>query len=165
MYVEPFVLFNFGQVGTTLPGTDRGTVLSFHSYALDVAGEESVVANALAAAERDQVPPVATEFGATVDVPTLHRLTGQLDDGLSCNPADRRDCEGHRRARGGRARRRHGARHRSGAHPVPDAESLEGPRGLVAAGAVRPRALPAPRAVAARTSPNLEFAQGTVAGC
>jgi endoglycosylceramidase len=90
VYVEPFVLFNFGQVGTTLPGAglasgtgrDRGTVLSFHSYAVDVAGEEGVVANALAAAERDQVPPVATEFGATVDVPTLQRLTGQLDNGL-----------------------------------------------------------------------------------
>lgn len=86
VYVEPFVLFNFGQVGTTLPGAGQGddpaTVLSFHSYALDVAGEEGVVANALAAAERDQVPPVATEFGATQDVPTLDRLTGQLDDGL-----------------------------------------------------------------------------------
>ena len=83
VYVEPFVLFNFGQVGTTLPGTaDHETVLSFHSYALDTTGEEGVVANALAAAERDQVPPVVTEFGATVDVPTLQRLTGQLDDGL-----------------------------------------------------------------------------------
>jgi endoglycosylceramidase len=86
VYVEPFVLFNFGQVGTTLPAAgapaDPATVLSFHSYALDVAGEEGVVANALAAAERDRVPPVATEFGATVDVPTLQRLTGQLDDGL-----------------------------------------------------------------------------------
>jgi endoglycosylceramidase len=86
VYVEPFVLFNFGQVGTTLPGagkaTDPATVLSFHSYALDVAGEEAVVANALAAAERDRVPPVATEFGATVDVPTIQRITGQLDDGL-----------------------------------------------------------------------------------
>jgi len=83
VYVEPFVLFNFGQVGTTLPGTaDRETVLSVHSYALDLAGEDGVVANALAAAERDQVPPVVTEFGATVDVPTLQRLTGQFDDGL-----------------------------------------------------------------------------------
>jgi endoglycosylceramidase len=93
VYVEPFVLFNFGQVGTTLPGAggggdgggaggDPATVLSFHSYALDLAGEEGVVANAVAAAERDQVPPVATEFGATIDVPTLQRLTGQLDDGL-----------------------------------------------------------------------------------
>ena len=84
VYVEPFVLFNFGQVGTSLPGAGAGSdnVLSFHSYALDVAGEQGVVANALAAAERDKVPPVATEFGATQDVPTLQRLTGQLDDGL-----------------------------------------------------------------------------------
>jgi endoglycosylceramidase len=82
VYVEPFVLFNFGQSATSIPGADPDNVLSFHSYALDVAGEEGVVANALAAAQRDQVPPVATEFGATLDVPTLQRLTGQLDDAL-----------------------------------------------------------------------------------
>ena len=84
VYVEPFVLFNFGLSATSIPGpgVESDNVLSFHSYALDVAGEEGVVANALAAAERDQVPPVATEFGATLDVPTLQRLTGQLDQGL-----------------------------------------------------------------------------------
>jgi endoglycosylceramidase len=82
VYVEPFVLFNFGQAGTSMPGAASDDVLSFHSYALDVAGEEGVVANALAAAERDQVPPVATEFGSTQDVPMIQRLTGQLDDGL-----------------------------------------------------------------------------------
>ncbi|MGH9228804.1 MAG: cellulase family glycosylhydrolase [Acidimicrobiales bacterium] len=84
VYVEPFVLFNFGQSATSIPGpgAESDNVLSFHSYALDVAGEEGVVANALAAAERDRVPPVATEFGATLDVPTLQRITGQLDDGL-----------------------------------------------------------------------------------
>ena len=85
VYVEPFVLFNFGQTATSIPGgagASSGQVLSFHSYALDVAGEEAVVANALTAAERDQVPPVATEFGATLEVPTLRRLTTQLDAGL-----------------------------------------------------------------------------------
>ena len=82
VYVEPFVLFNFGLTGTSLPGARSGNALSFHSYALDVAGEEAVVAHAVAAAERDHRPLVATEFGATMDVPTLQRLTGQLDGGI-----------------------------------------------------------------------------------
>ena len=82
VYVEPFVLFNFGQTGTSLPGPRSGNVLSFHSYALDVAGEEAVVRHAVAAAVRDQRPLVATEFGASTEVPALQRLTGQLDGGI-----------------------------------------------------------------------------------
>ena len=82
VYVEPFVLFNFGQSPTSLPGAGTRNVLSFHSYALDPAGEQAVVDNAVAAAERDQAPLVATEFGATMDVPTLERLTGQLDSAI-----------------------------------------------------------------------------------
>jgi endoglycosylceramidase len=81
VYVEPFVLFNFGRVGTTLPG-DADNVLSFHSYATDVAGEEGVIANATDAATRDQRPLLETEFGFTLDVPTLRRLTGQADEAL-----------------------------------------------------------------------------------
>ncbi|HEY3142628.1 MAG TPA: cellulase family glycosylhydrolase [Acidimicrobiales bacterium] len=82
VYVEPFVLFNFGMVGTTLPGADSDDILSFHSYAVDVGGEQGVVDNAVAAAERDDRPLIETEFGATMDVPTLQRLTGQVDDAL-----------------------------------------------------------------------------------
>lgn len=82
VFVEPFVLFNFGALPTSLPGAGRGNTLSFHSYALDVAHEEAVVDFAVAAAERDGVPPVATEFGATLDVTILDRVTGQLDDAL-----------------------------------------------------------------------------------
>jgi endoglycosylceramidase len=82
VYVEPFVLFNFGQTQTSIPGAGAHNVLSFHSYALDSAGEQAVVDNAVAAAERDQAPLVATEFGATLDVPTLQRLTAQMDSGL-----------------------------------------------------------------------------------
>jgi endoglycosylceramidase len=80
VFVEPFVLFNFGQVTTTMPGA-TGNGLSFHSYALDVAGEEAVVANAVAAAERDGAPLLATEFGATTDPAVLTRIAGQLDGG------------------------------------------------------------------------------------
>jgi len=79
VFVEPFVLFNFGMARTTLPGTDPLSALSFHSYALDVAGEEGVVANAVAAAERDRRPLICTEFGATTDPALISRITGQLE--------------------------------------------------------------------------------------
>jgi endoglycosylceramidase len=82
VWVEPFVLFNFGQTSTSLPGAGTGNVLSFHSYALDATAEQGVVDNAVAAAERDQQPLVETEFGATLDVPTLRRLTEQADSGI-----------------------------------------------------------------------------------
>jgi len=82
VFVEPFVLFNFGQVATSMPGSATGNGLSFHSYAIDVAGEEAVVANAVAAATRDEAPVIATEFGATLDPVVLDRLAGQLDGGL-----------------------------------------------------------------------------------
>src|SRR4029453_3512077 len=68
VFVEPFVLFNFGQAPTTLPGTRPGAAPSFHSYALSIAGEEGgVVRLAVEAAERDGAPLIATEFGATLD--------------------------------------------------------------------------------------------------
>ncbi len=81
-FVEPFVLFNFGMADTTLPGPDPRVALSFHSYALDIAGEEAVVAKAVAAAERDQRPVICTEFGAKTDPVLLNRLTAELETGL-----------------------------------------------------------------------------------
>jgi endoglycosylceramidase len=79
VFVEPFVLFNFGRVPTSLPGAGSGSGLSFHSYAVDEAGELGVVHNAVAAAERDGAPLLATEFGATLDPTLLDRIVGQLD--------------------------------------------------------------------------------------
>jgi endoglycosylceramidase len=61
VFVEPFVLFNFGQTPTTLPGTDPGLALSFHSY---------------------QAPALVTEFGATIDPVILNRLASQMDSRL-----------------------------------------------------------------------------------
>lgn len=79
--VEPFVLFNFGQGPTTVPGLgDPRTGLSFHTYALDPASEQRGIGFAVDAAERQQVPLLATEFGATTDAPALDRLTGFYDD-------------------------------------------------------------------------------------
>jgi len=80
--VEPFVLFNFGQGPTSLPGRDTGNTLSTHSYALDPAGEDAVVDHSVAAAQRDGAPVLLTEFGATTDVATLQRLTAGFDRGL-----------------------------------------------------------------------------------
>jgi len=82
VFVEPFVLFNFGMANTTLPGTEPGRALSFHSYALNVAGEEGVITRAIAAAERDGAPLLLTEFGATTDAVVLNRLTAQMERGL-----------------------------------------------------------------------------------
>lgn len=82
VWVEPFVLFNFGQAPTSIPGADSGNVLSWHSYALDVAGEEGVAAFAQEAAERDDTPAVATEFGATTDTAQVNRLLDQIEGGL-----------------------------------------------------------------------------------
>jgi endoglycosylceramidase len=82
VFVEPFVLFNFGQAPTTIPGTERGFALSFHSYALDVAGETNVVRFGVEAAERDGAPALMTEFGASSDPALLNRLTAQFEEGL-----------------------------------------------------------------------------------
>lgn len=82
VFVEPFVLFNFGQADTSIPGPDERLALSFHSYALDVASEEGVIARAVAAAERDQRPLVCTEFGASIDPVLLNRLTAQMEAGI-----------------------------------------------------------------------------------
>lgn len=79
VFAEPFVLFNFGQGPTTLPGTEPRTALSFHSYAVDVAGEEAVLQYGVDAAERDGAPVMVTEFGASIDPILLGRLTDQFD--------------------------------------------------------------------------------------
>jgi endoglycosylceramidase len=81
-FVEPWVLFNFGQAPTTLPGTDPGVGLSFHSYALGPASEEQVARLGAEAATRDGAPVIVTEFGATTDAVTLNRLVGQFESQL-----------------------------------------------------------------------------------
>jgi endoglycosylceramidase len=82
VFVEPFVLFNFGQGPTSLPGTEAGRVLSFHSYAVNAAGEEAVIAYAVDAATRDAAPLLLTEFGARVDPVFLNRITAEMEHGL-----------------------------------------------------------------------------------
>lgn len=82
VFVEPYLLFNVGTAPTSLPGADTGNALSFHSYAGSPENETAVVDFAVDAAERDQAPLIATEFGATTGPETLTRLTSSFDAGL-----------------------------------------------------------------------------------
>jgi endoglycosylceramidase len=82
VFCEPFVLFNFGQATTSIPGSDAGVALSIHSYALSTSGEEAVVTNGIAAAERDQAPLLLTEFGGVTDPVALNRLTAEMEAGM-----------------------------------------------------------------------------------
>jgi endoglycosylceramidase len=82
VWVEPFVLFNFGTATTTLPGAGTGNALSVHSYAVTPGGEQGLLDQALAAAERDGAPLLVTEFGATIDATTLARLTAGFDGAI-----------------------------------------------------------------------------------
>jgi endoglycosylceramidase len=82
VFVEPFVLFNFGVAPTSLPGAGTDNGLSFHSYAAAPAQEAAVVDFAVKAAERDGAPLIVTEFGATTSATTLRRLTKSFDDRL-----------------------------------------------------------------------------------
>ena len=82
VFLEPFVLFNFGQAATSIPGTDAGVSLAVHSYASSEAGEEGVIVHAVEAAQRDRAPLLLTEFGATIDPVILNRLTAEMDAGL-----------------------------------------------------------------------------------
>jgi len=79
VFVEPFVLFNFGLGPTSLPGAGSGDALSIHSYALDLAGEQGVLAYGSEAAVRDGAAILVTEFGATPDPVTLQRLSAEME--------------------------------------------------------------------------------------
>lgn len=82
VWVEPFVLFNFGQASTSLAGTNTGHLLAAHSYALDHDGELGVIDRTVASWRRDRKPVLITEFGATNDAAVLDRMTGDFDAGL-----------------------------------------------------------------------------------
>jgi endoglycosylceramidase len=82
IFAEPFVLFNFGQAATSLPGNTDGVALAVHSYATSQSGELGVVAHAVEAAQRDQKPLLLTEFGAVIDPVVLNRITGEMEGGL-----------------------------------------------------------------------------------
>jgi endoglycosylceramidase len=82
VFSEPWVLFNFGQTGTSLSGIGApASALSFHVYALTPALDAAVVDNGIAAsAHGDAI--VVTEFGATTDTDQVTRLTDDMDTRL-----------------------------------------------------------------------------------
>jgi endoglycosylceramidase len=82
VFSEPFTLFNFGQADTVVPARGRGNALSFHVYTTTPADEPAVVQHALDAANSRDVPPLATEFGATSDPATIERITSTIERGL-----------------------------------------------------------------------------------
>jgi Cellulase (glycosyl hydrolase family 5). len=79
VFTEPFVLFNFGQIDTSLAGLGAPeSGLSYHVYATTPALDEAVMDRAITASARGDVL-LNTEFGATSDTATLQRLTGAFD--------------------------------------------------------------------------------------
>jgi endoglycosylceramidase len=84
LFVEPFVLFNYGQAPThiVLPGADAEAGLSFHVYALDTAHEPKVIASAVAWSRATKGALLNTEWGATTDPATITRQAGELDTEL-----------------------------------------------------------------------------------
>jgi endoglycosylceramidase len=79
VYVEPFVLFNFGSADTSLPGAASPDVLATHVYALDAASNASVMDRTVAAAVRDDAPALVTEWGDSNDPTFLNQLEDQFD--------------------------------------------------------------------------------------
>ena len=79
LFVEPFVLFNFGGADTSLPGRHSADTLSTHVYAGGEAANGSVMDRSVAAAERDASGALVTEWGATSDPATLTRSEDQFD--------------------------------------------------------------------------------------
>jgi endoglycosylceramidase len=82
VFIEPFVLFNFGSADTSLPGLGSSNALSTHVYALDRASNAAVMDRSVAAAERDGAPLLVTEWGASSDPAFLQELVTQFDERL-----------------------------------------------------------------------------------
>jgi endoglycosylceramidase len=82
VFSEPFALFNFGQSDTVVPAGEPRDALSFHVYTTAPSDEPAVVVRALKAADDRDVPPLATEFGASSDPATIDRITSTIERGL-----------------------------------------------------------------------------------
>ncbi len=76
---EPFVLFNFGQGGTSLPNIDAPrNGLSFHVYAASSSDNLAVMRRAIDSGRRGDAL-LATEWGAVTDPVAINDTAGQLD--------------------------------------------------------------------------------------
>ena len=79
LFVEPFVLFNFGNASTSLTGVGSRNVLSTHAYGVNTAFNALVMDHSVAAAERDGSAVLVTEWGATTDPAFLTQTESQFD--------------------------------------------------------------------------------------
>jgi endoglycosylceramidase len=79
VFVEPFVLFNFGEADTSLPGATSGDELSTHVYATSAALNASVMDRSVLAAVRDSAALLVTEWGAITDPATITQTEDQFD--------------------------------------------------------------------------------------
>ncbi len=79
VFVEPFVLFNFGSADTSLPGAASRNELSTHVYGADSTANASVMDRSVAAAVRDRAALLVTEWGAVADPPSIVRTADQFD--------------------------------------------------------------------------------------
>jgi endoglycosylceramidase len=84
VFVEPFVLFNFGQSPTTVPlaGQDGDSGLSFHQYATSAGAAQGVIDHALAWSASTGGGLLDTEWGATNDPTAITAQADQLDAAL-----------------------------------------------------------------------------------
>ena len=82
VFVEPFVLFNFGGADTSLPGPGSPNALSTHAYASDSASNGLVMDRSVAAATRDGAPVLTTEWGDSNDPAFLNPFEDQFDTRL-----------------------------------------------------------------------------------
>jgi endoglycosylceramidase len=84
VFVEPYVLFNFGLSRThvTRPVGDPASGLSFHMYTTKPAQEPAVLANASTWSGQTGGALLNTEFGATADPATIDRMVGEMDHAL-----------------------------------------------------------------------------------
>jgi endoglycosylceramidase len=79
VFVEPFVLFNFGSADTALPGAGSPNALATHVYATDSASNAAVMDRSVAAATRDGAPLLVTEWGDSNDPAFLDPFEAQFD--------------------------------------------------------------------------------------
>jgi endoglycosylceramidase len=79
VFVEPFVLFNFGSADTSLPGAGSKDALSTHVYASNATANAAVMDRSVAAATRDAKALLVTEWGATKDPATVVQTEDQFD--------------------------------------------------------------------------------------
>ncbi len=84
VFGEPYVLFNFGTAPThiALPGGDPKSGMSWHMYTTEPKFEPNVIANAIAWSKETGGALLNTEFDEAKTIGDVHRMVGEMDNGL-----------------------------------------------------------------------------------